>query len=161
MDLLKDRTTELEDQFRKLEQVAERRAVDEAIHADDLAAVMAVSPATMAAGWILLPGTPKSISAWISPACTEAQSQAPADGVVIYAQRKSDYGNLIIIDHGNGLTTRYGHLSRFQVRTARRCQKATLSVTSELPAEPPLRTFITKCGSNDRPVNPRNYLPRG
>src|SRR5262252_2013039 len=26
---------------------------------------------------------------------------APADGVVIFAGRKSDYGNLIIIDHGN------------------------------------------------------------
>ena len=32
--------------------------------------------------------------------------RAAADGVVIYAARKAAYGNLLILDHGNGLTTR-------------------------------------------------------
>jgi murein DD-endopeptidase MepM/ murein hydrolase activator NlpD len=43
-----------------------------------------------------------------------APVRAVADGLVIFAGRQSDYGNLIIIDHGNGITTRLGHLSRFQ-----------------------------------------------
>jgi murein DD-endopeptidase MepM/ murein hydrolase activator NlpD len=42
--------------------------------------------------------------------------QATADGHVVYAGPQGGYGNLIEIDHGFGLTTRYGHLSRIAVR---------------------------------------------
>lgn len=41
---------------------------------------------------------------------------ATAKGLVATAHRSGDYGNLIEIDHGFGLITRYGHLSRFTVR---------------------------------------------
>ncbi len=37
-------------------------------------------------------------------------------GVVISAGPASGYGNLVEIDHGNGITTRYGHLSEILVR---------------------------------------------
>ncbi len=37
---------------------------------------------------------------------------APADGVVTYAGVKGAYGNIIVVDHGYGLVTRYGHLSQ-------------------------------------------------
>lgn len=40
---------------------------------------------------------------------------APADGTVVGASYNGNYGNLVSIDHGFGLTTRYGHLSRFEV----------------------------------------------
>jgi murein DD-endopeptidase MepM/ murein hydrolase activator NlpD len=41
---------------------------------------------------------------------------AAADGVVEYAASSGDgYGRMVIIDHGNGLQTRYAHLSRFAV----------------------------------------------
>ncbi|MBT8338767.1 MAG: M23 family metallopeptidase [Desulfatitalea sp.] len=36
---------------------------------------------------------------------------APADGVVTYADKKWLMGNMITIDHGYGLLTRYGHIS--------------------------------------------------
>jgi murein DD-endopeptidase MepM/ murein hydrolase activator NlpD len=39
--------------------------------------------------------------------------QATADGVVAIAAMNGNYGNLVEIDHGFGITTRYGHLSRF------------------------------------------------
>ena len=42
---------------------------------------------------------------------------APADGTVESAAVNGSYGNMIVIDHGFGLTTRYGHLSRFAVTT--------------------------------------------
>src|SRR5262245_42375760 len=41
---------------------------------------------------------------------------ATADGHVESASYTGDYGNLIVLEHGFGLSTRYGHLSRFAVR---------------------------------------------
>jgi murein DD-endopeptidase MepM/ murein hydrolase activator NlpD len=41
---------------------------------------------------------------------------ATADGNVESASYVGDYGNLVVLNHGFGLTTRYGHLSRFAVR---------------------------------------------
>ena len=40
---------------------------------------------------------------------------AVASGVVVYSGRKDGYGNLVEIDHGNGLTTRYGHHEELKV----------------------------------------------
>ena len=40
---------------------------------------------------------------------------AAAAGVVIYAGWESGYGNLVVIDHGGGLATAYGHQSRIAV----------------------------------------------
>jgi murein DD-endopeptidase MepM/ murein hydrolase activator NlpD len=40
---------------------------------------------------------------------------ATADGVVAVAGQSGNYGNLVEVDHGFGITTRYGHLSRFAV----------------------------------------------
>jgi murein DD-endopeptidase MepM/ murein hydrolase activator NlpD len=41
---------------------------------------------------------------------------APAAGTVIRAGVASGYGMVLEIDHGNGIVTKYGHLSRFLVR---------------------------------------------
>ena len=39
-----------------------------------------------------------------------------ADGTIESAGYNGDYGNMIIVQHGFGLTTRYGHLSGFAVK---------------------------------------------
>jgi murein DD-endopeptidase MepM/ murein hydrolase activator NlpD len=41
---------------------------------------------------------------------------APAAGTVVRAGVASGYGMVMEIDHGNGIVTKYGHLSRFLVR---------------------------------------------
>lgn len=41
---------------------------------------------------------------------------ATADGTVLSAERAGAYGNLVVIDHGFGLVTRYAHLHRFNVK---------------------------------------------
>jgi murein DD-endopeptidase MepM/ murein hydrolase activator NlpD len=51
---------------------------------------------------------------------------ATAAGTVTHADRQGSYGNLIVIDHGFGLQTRYGHLSGFQVRQGDRVQRGDL-----------------------------------
>jgi murein DD-endopeptidase MepM/ murein hydrolase activator NlpD len=43
-------------------------------------------------------------------------ARAAAGGVVIYSEFHSQYGNMIEIDHGNGLITRYAHLSKRDVK---------------------------------------------
>jgi murein DD-endopeptidase MepM/ murein hydrolase activator NlpD len=48
---------------------------------------------------------------------------APADGIVLVAEKRDYYGNLIIIDHGFGYVTRYGHLSGFNVREGQRVKR--------------------------------------
>lgn len=45
---------------------------------------------------------------------------ATAQGVVSFAGRRGAYGNLVEIDHGQGLKTRYGHMSRIMVRRGER-----------------------------------------
>lgn len=42
---------------------------------------------------------------------------ASGDGVVIQARYSKDYGNVVMIDHGQGVVTLYAHNSRLEVRT--------------------------------------------
>lgn len=51
---------------------------------------------------------------------------ATAAGIVTQAGRVGAYGNLIVIDHGFGLETRYGHLSGFQVHQGDHVQRGDL-----------------------------------
>lgn len=41
--------------------------------------------------------------------------RATADGLVIYAGPRTGYGNVVVLDHGFGISTRYGHLSNISV----------------------------------------------
>ncbi|MBI4727285.1 M23 family metallopeptidase [candidate division TA06 bacterium] len=51
---------------------------------------------------------------------------APAEGVVVYAGWMGDYGRLIELDHGNGYTTRFGHLSQIEVEIGDRALKGQI-----------------------------------
>jgi murein DD-endopeptidase MepM/ murein hydrolase activator NlpD len=53
-------------------------------------------------------------------AATGTPVMAAGDGTVIRAGRAGGYGNLIEIRHRNGITTRYGHLSRILTHTGAR-----------------------------------------
>jgi murein DD-endopeptidase MepM/ murein hydrolase activator NlpD len=48
---------------------------------------------------------------------------ATADGVVDSASYSGDYGNLIVLHHGFGLATRYGHLSGFEVKNGQHVKR--------------------------------------
>ncbi|HLZ10373.1 MAG TPA: M23 family metallopeptidase, partial [Chloroflexota bacterium] len=51
---------------------------------------------------------------------------APADGVVVKAEWANGYGNVVYIAHGNGYSTRYGHLSAFAVKPAQHVKRGDI-----------------------------------
>ena len=51
---------------------------------------------------------------------------APADGVVLSAAVQGAYGNSLIMDHGYGVVTRYGHLDAYAVRPGQRVRRGDL-----------------------------------
>ncbi len=84
---------------------------------------------------------------------------APANGVVSKADWLGGYGNMVEINHGNGLTTRYGHLSRIGVRAGEKLQRGQVLglVGSTGRSTGPHLHFEVRL--NDRPINPRRFLP--
>ena len=48
---------------------------------------------------------------------------APADGIVTYAGRKGLIGNMVAIDHGFGMMTRYGHLKKILKKKGSRVKR--------------------------------------
>ena len=48
---------------------------------------------------------------------------ATADGTVTSAGDQGSYGNLVVVDHGFGISTKYGHLSRFAVMTGQQIRR--------------------------------------
>jgi murein DD-endopeptidase MepM/ murein hydrolase activator NlpD len=48
---------------------------------------------------------------------------SPADGVVVKCAAAGGYGNVLIINHGYGIMTRYGHLDGFAVRPGQRIRR--------------------------------------
>ncbi len=84
---------------------------------------------------------------------------APANGIVTNADWQGGYGNMIEIDHGNGLTTRYGHLSQIGVQVGDQIQRGQLIglVGSTGRSTGPHLHYELRL--NDKPINPRRFLP--
>jgi murein DD-endopeptidase MepM/ murein hydrolase activator NlpD len=51
---------------------------------------------------------------------------AAASGIVTAAERTPDYGNIVKVDHGSGVETRYAHASRLLVKPGQRVEKGQL-----------------------------------
>jgi murein DD-endopeptidase MepM/ murein hydrolase activator NlpD len=51
---------------------------------------------------------------------------APADGVVVSAAAQGAYGNSIVIDHGYGVVTRYGHMEGYAVKPGQKIRRGDL-----------------------------------
>ncbi|MFZ1700995.1 MAG: M23 family metallopeptidase [Pyrinomonadaceae bacterium] len=84
---------------------------------------------------------------------------APGNGTVLSAGYKGGYGNMVEIDHGNGLTTRYGHMSKLEAAAGDTITRGQLIgyVGSTGRSTGPHLHFELRL--NDRPINPRHFLP--
>jgi murein DD-endopeptidase MepM/ murein hydrolase activator NlpD len=83
---------------------------------------------------------------------------APADGVVTYAGFYSGYGRLIEVDHGNGITTRYGHLSGFAVTDGQTLRKGQVIGYVGMSGRSTGAHLHYEVRIHDTPVNPHKYL---
>jgi len=84
--------------------------------------------------------------------------QAAADGVVIIAEWYGGYGNTVVIDHGNGITSLYGHASELYVREGQvvKAGEAIAAVGSTGFSTGPHLHFEVR--EEGEPVDPFNYL---
>jgi murein DD-endopeptidase MepM/ murein hydrolase activator NlpD len=81
-----------------------------------------------------------------------------ASGRVSFVGWQNGYGQLVVVDHGGGLTTRYGHLSHIDVELNQRVSRAQLlgKVGSTGRSTGPHLHYEVRI--NDQAVNPLPYL---
>ncbi|MBU0969494.1 MAG: M23 family metallopeptidase [Proteobacteria bacterium] len=83
---------------------------------------------------------------------------ATANGKVSYAARKLYFGNLVIIDHGYGRVTKYGHLEKIMVKpgqTIKRGDTIALLGNTGQSTGPHVHYEVR---INGLPVNPLKYI---
>jgi murein DD-endopeptidase MepM/ murein hydrolase activator NlpD len=83
---------------------------------------------------------------------------APADGVVTFADFFGGYGKAIMMDHGHGITTRYGHLSGFAVTAGQQVHRGDTIGYVGLSGRSTGPHLHYEVRINDTPVNPYKYL---
>jgi murein DD-endopeptidase MepM/ murein hydrolase activator NlpD len=86
---------------------------------------------------------------------------APANGVITRRGRNGGFGKSISINHGNGIVTRYAHLSKFNVSKGQRVKKGDLIGyvgSTGRSTGPHLHYEVHK---NGKAVNPMKYIIKG
>lgn len=83
---------------------------------------------------------------------------AGASGIVSFVGWQNGYGQLVVVDHGGGLTTRYGHLSHIDVELNQTVSRAQLlgKVGSTGRSTGPHLHYEVRI--NDQAVDPLPYL---
>jgi murein DD-endopeptidase MepM/ murein hydrolase activator NlpD len=87
-----------------------------------------------------------------------AEIEAPAAGIVTKVDWVEGYGNMLTVDHGYGLVTRYAHCSKILVvrgQRVKRGQKIALVGSTGLSTGPHLHYEVWV---NGRPVDPAKYV---
>lgn len=86
---------------------------------------------------------------------------SPASGKVILAGRYSDYGNAVVIDHGFGITTRYGHLSSIKVQKGQTVQKGQVIAAQGSTGRSTGQHLHYEVRYRGTPLNPKKFIEAG
>jgi murein DD-endopeptidase MepM/ murein hydrolase activator NlpD len=83
---------------------------------------------------------------------------APADGSVVYAGLHGGYGNVVVIDHGFGVNTRYGHLSEIYVKVGQKVHRGQIigAIGNTGRSTGPHLHYEVRV--NGIPVDPRKFI---
>ncbi len=83
---------------------------------------------------------------------------ATADGVVTFAGKKGLYGNVIIIDHGHGMVTRYGHCAKLLKKRGEKVSRwETIALLGNTGRSTGPHVHY-EVRLNGIPVNPEKYI---
>ena len=83
---------------------------------------------------------------------------APADGMVVFADSVSGYGRMLTIDHGHGISTRFGHLAGFAVSSGQRVQRGDVIAYVGQTGRSTGPHLHYEVRIHNTPVNPYKYL---
>lgn len=86
---------------------------------------------------------------------------SPSQGRVILAGKFSDYGNAIVIDHGFGITTRYGHLSAVKVKEGQMVKKGDIIALQGSTGRSTGSHLHYEVRYRNVPLNPKKFLEAG
>lgn len=83
---------------------------------------------------------------------------APADGVVSFAGYDAGYGKMVSIDHGYGISTRFGHASQIYVKVGQKIKRGDplAAIGSTGRSTGPHLHYEVRV--NGQPVNPHKYI---
>ena len=84
--------------------------------------------------------------------------EASADGIVLEAGPESGYGNQVLIDHGYGLTSKYGHLSKIFVVVGQDVKRGQVIGAVGMTGKATGPHLHYEVHVHDTPVNPAKYL---
>jgi murein DD-endopeptidase MepM/ murein hydrolase activator NlpD len=84
--------------------------------------------------------------------------EATADGIVLEAGPEAGYGSEILIDHGYGLATKYGHLSRIFVVVGQELKRGQVIGAVGMTGKSTGPHLHYEVHIHDTPVNPTKYL---
>jgi murein DD-endopeptidase MepM/ murein hydrolase activator NlpD len=84
--------------------------------------------------------------------------EASADGIVLQAGPNSGYGDEILIDHGFGLTTKYGHLSKILVVMGQEVKRGQTIGAVGMTGRATGCHLHYEVLVSETPVNPMRYL---
>lgn len=85
--------------------------------------------------------------------------RATADGIILEAGREeAGYGNEIVIDHGDGIATRYGHLRRIFVVEGQEVKQGQIIGTVGMTGRATGPHLHYEVLVHETPVNPARYL---
>ena len=83
---------------------------------------------------------------------------ASADGIVLSAGPDAGYGNSVLIDHGYGIQTRYGHLSHVEVVVGQEVKRGQIIGEVGMTGRATGPHLHYEVHVQDTPVNPAKYM---
>jgi len=132
VDLIRDRVALLGDEA----EIAESSVRSLQLHLEDQQSLLRATPSlnptrgwrTSEFGWRTDPYTGlRQMHAGVDIATEHGRPvSAPGDGVVTFAGMQGAYGKVVIIDHGQGLTTVYAHLNEYHVKVGGEVERGAI-----------------------------------